>query len=157
MPLLNELAPPVELPDQKGEKHTLQQYRGSWVLIYFYPKDDTPGCTTEACQIRDTFADFKKAGVVVLGVSKDSSKSHEKFVNKFALPFTLLADEKTEVAQAYGVWGEKRMLGHTYMGMKRTSFLINPEGRIAKIYENVKPNGHAAQILADVAALKNAS
>jgi peroxiredoxin Q/BCP len=151
---VNDNAPQFSLPDQTGTEHSLKQYAGSWVLLYFYPKDDTPGCTTEACQIRDNYAEFKKQGIVVLGISKDDAKSHAKFIDKFKLPFTLLADTSTEVCQKYGVWGEKSMMGRKYMGIKRTSFLINPNGKIAKIYENVKPDGHAKAILADVGKLK---
>lgn len=143
-------APDFTLPDQEGKPHSLSQYFGKWVLLYFYPKDDTPGCTTEACTIRDSYADFKKAGIVVLGVSKDSVKSHGTFAEKYKLPFTLLADEDKKVVKLYGVWQEKKLYGRAYMGIARWSFLIDPQGKIAKVYEGVKPADHAAEVLADV-------
>ena len=121
-------------------------------MLYFYPKDDTPGCTTEACSIRDNWARFKKAGLVVLGASTDSVKSHAKFAEKYDLPFPLLADEKKELVKDYGVWGKKKFMGREYLGTKRWSFLIDPTGRIAKIYEDVKPNEHADEVLADLKA-----
>lgn len=144
---IGQAAPAVELPDQNGKIHRLKDYRDGWVLLYFYPKDDTPGCTKEACAIRDNFPDFKKLKIQVFGVSVDSVKSHQKFAAKYDLPFTLLADEKKEVVNAYGVWGRKKFMGREYDGTFRTSFLIDPEGKIAKIYENVKPEIHAEEIL----------
>lgn len=144
-------APDFELPDQNGDMHKLSDERGKWVLLYFYPKDDTPGCTKEACAIRDNFPDFKKVKAAVLGVSVDSVKSHKKFSEKYKLPFTLLADEEKEVVKLYGVWGKKKFMGREYDGTLRTSFLIDPEGAIAKIYENVKPATHAGEVLADIA------
>ncbi len=147
-------APEFTLPDQEGRPHHLSDYKGDWVLLYFYPKDDTPGCTTEACALRDRFEDFGDAGITVLGVSTDSVKSHAKFVQKHALPFTLLADEKKEVVELYGVFGEKKFLGRNYMGTNRTSFLIDPEGDIAKVYDSVKPAMHADEVYADVEKLK---
>ncbi len=146
-------APDFTLPDQDGKEQRLSDYAGKWVLLYFYPKDDTPGCTLEACTIRDSYADFKKAGIVVLGVSKDSVKSHGKFVEKYKLPFTILADEEKKVVQLYGVWQEKKLYGRAYMGIARWSFLIDPKGKIAKIYEGVKPAEHAAEVLKDVAGM----
>ena len=143
----NQKAPLFELLDQNGEVHKLKDYLGQWVLIYFYPKDDTPGCTKEACAIRDNFPDFKKLKIVVLGISADSVASHKKFVDKYKLPFTLLADESKQVVEKYGVWGKKKFLGKEYMGIRRTSFLINPEGKIVKIYEDVKPDVHAEEVL----------
>lgn len=145
-------APDFILPDQNGNKHKLSQYKGQWVLLYFYPKDDTTGCTTEACALRDSFPKFKK-GAVILGVSVDSVASHKKFAEKYQLPFTLLADEQKTVVNKYGVWAEKSMYGHKYMGTLRNSFLINPQGKIAKIYEKVKPAEHANQVLADLKIL----
>ncbi len=136
-----------ELSDQEGQAHKLSSYRGKWVLLYFYPKDDTPGCTKEACTIRDNFPDFKKLKIQVFGISTDSVKSHKKFAEKYKLPFTLLADEKKEVVKKYGVWGKKKFMGHEYEGTFRTSFLIDPQGDIAHIYENVKPDIHAKEIL----------
>lgn len=145
--------PDISLPDQDGTIRALSDYRGAWVLIYFYPKDNTPGCTIEACAIRDEFPNFK--GMMVLGVSTDSPASHKKFAEKYSLPFTLLADENHAMAEAFGVWGEKSFMGRKYMGVSRTSFLVDPEGVIAKTYENVKPAAHAAEVLSDLRALRN--
>jgi peroxiredoxin Q/BCP len=148
-----DTAPTFSLPDQTGNMHSLTDFRGGWVLLYFYPKDDTPGCTKEACMIRDNFPEFKKLKIQVFGVSTDSVKSHAKFAEKYELPFTLLADEEKEVVEAYGVWQKKKFMGREYMGTLRTSFLIDPEGKIAKVYENVKPDLHAEQVLADLKEL----
>lgn len=131
--------------------HAFKDYAGKWLLIYFYPKDDTEGCAKEACTIRDAWPDFKKLEISVLGISVDSAASHVKFAGKYNLPFTLLSDEKKEVVQQYGVWGKKKFAGREYMGTLRTSFLMNPEGKVAKIYENVKPELHAAEVLGDMA------
>ncbi len=150
---IGSAAPNFSLPDQTGKMHALTEYAGAWVLLYFYPKDDTPGCTTEACSIRDNWSKFKKAGIAVLGVSVDSAKSHAKFVEKYELPFTLLSDEKKELVNAYGVWARKKFMGREYMGTLRWSFLIDPKGKIAKIYEDVKPNEHAKEVLADACVL----
>jgi peroxiredoxin Q/BCP len=147
-------APDFTLPDQDGKPHRLADQRGKWVLIYFYPKDDTPGCTKEACAFRDRFADAKKAGLTVFGVSADDPKKHAKFAAKYRLPFTLLADVEKAVINDYGVWAKKKFMGREYMGILRWSFLIDPNGHIAKIYEKVKPDEHAAEVLADVKALK---
>ena len=146
-------APEFTLPDQNNDIHNLADYKGKWVLLYFYPKDNTPGCTKQACDIRDNFELFKKAGITVLGMSKDSVKSHKKFEEKHDLPFTLLSDEELTTLQAYDVWHKKKMMGREYMGIMRTSFLINPEGNIAKIYEKVKPPAHAEMILQDIKEL----
>ena len=151
---VGDKAPAFELPDQAGTVHRLQDYAGKWVLLYFYPKDDTPGCTTEACTLRDNYDSFKKIDAVVLGVSIDSPKSHGKFVTKYDLPFTLLADEEKKTVEDYGVWGLKKFMGREYMGTKRVSFLIGPDGTIAKIYEDVKPAAHAEEVLNDLKALK---
>ena len=153
MPKVGDTAPDFALPDQAGENHTLKDYRGKWVLLYFYPKDDTPGCTIEACTLRDQFKDFKKIGAEVIGVSTDSVKSHKKFADAYKLPFTLLADEQKEVVGKYGVFGEKKMYGRTYMGTRRSSFLIDPQGKVAKVYEKVKPEAHAAEVIADLKQL----
>lgn len=147
---VGQLAPNFSLPDQSRKEHKLSDYKGSWVLIYFYPKDDTPGCTKEACFIRDNFPKFTKSKAKVFGISKDSVKSHAKFAKKYKLPFTLLADEDKNVMKKYGVWAKKKFMGREYMGTIRTSFLINPEGKIAKIYENVKPETHAEEVLKDL-------
>jgi thioredoxin-dependent peroxiredoxin len=146
-------APAFSLPDQDGKTRRLSDYLGKWVLIYFYPKDDTPGCTTEACALRDNLPKFKSIKAEVLGVSTDTVASHRKFADKYGLPFTLLADPNKTVVQKYGVWGEKKFMGRTYMGTKRTSFLIDPQGKIAKVYENVKPPVHAEQVLEDLKQL----
>jgi peroxiredoxin Q/BCP len=147
LPKLNSLAPDFSLPDQEGKSHKLSQYRGKWVLLYFYPKDDTPGCTKEACAIRDNLPHFSKLKIDVLGVSVDSVKSHKKFAEKYKLPFTILADEEKKVVAQYGVWAKKKFMGKEYMGTMRTSFLIDPTGKIVKIYENVKPEIHADEVL----------
>lgn len=141
------------LPDQDGKLHALKDYVGRWVVLYFYPKDDTPGCTVEACQFRDNFPKFKRSKAVVLGVSVDAVKKHAKFVTKYELPFTLLSDEAKEVVHLYGVWAKKKFMGREYMGILRTSFLIDPQGKIAKVYENVKPDGHAEEVLKDIREL----
>ncbi len=147
-------APNFKLADQNGDLQKLFNYKGQWALLYFYPKDDTPGCTKEACAIRDNFPEFKKLKIQVFGISADSVKSHKKFTEKYKLPFILLADEKKEVAEKYGVWAKKKFMGREYMGTLRTSFLIDPNGKIAKIYENVKPAEHAAEALKDLRLLQ---
>lgn len=152
-PKTGEIAPEFSLPDQDGKIHTLAQYRGQWVLLYFYPKDDTEGCTKEACMIRDDFPHFQGLKAVVLGVSIDSVASHKKFAEKYSLPFTLLSDESKEVVNRYGVWGLKKFMGREYEGTSRVSFLIDPNGKIAKAYEKVVPSEHAAEVVADLKAL----
>ena len=142
-----EPAPDFSAVTQSGEKISLSDFKGKDVILYFYPRDDTPGCTKEACAFRDEFAAFKVKGAIVLGVSKDSVKSHAKFAAKYKLPFTLLADEEKQIAQAYGAWGEKSFLGRKYMGMHRVTFLIGPNGRIKKVWPTVKPAEHAKEIL----------
>jgi peroxiredoxin Q/BCP len=146
---LNTKAPDFNLPDQDRKLHKLSDYKGRWVLLYFYPKDDTPGCTKEACGIRDEFKNFKNLNIVVLGVSADSPESHKKFIQKYKLPFTLLSDESKKVLKKYGVWGKKKFMGKEYEGILRTSFLINPEGRVVKVYEEVRPEIHANEVLSD--------
>jgi peroxiredoxin Q/BCP len=141
-------APEFAATTNAGEKLSLEQLKGNPVVLYFYPKDDTPGCTKQACGIRDAYSEFKKAGAVVLGVSPDPVKSHVRFINKFELPFTLLADEDKAIANAYGVWGEKSFMGRKYMGNHRVTFLIDANGRIAKIWPAVKPETHAEEVLA---------
>lgn len=148
------IAPDFTLADQDGIPHTLSQYRGKWVLIYFYPKDDTPGCTKQACAIRDAWSEFTHLKCIVLGISTDTGKSHKKFEEKFTLPFTLLADTEKEVVNAYGVWAPKTFMGREFLGTLRTSFLIDPEGKVAKIYEKVKPEQHADQVLSDLRDLQ---
>jgi thioredoxin-dependent peroxiredoxin len=146
-------APSFKAPDQDGVARSLKDYAGKWVILYFYPKDDTPGCTKEACSFRDGFAKFRRAGIEVIGVSVDSVKKHAKFVEKYSLPFTLLADEDKKIVEAYGVWGMKKFMGREYMGTNRVSYLINPEGKIAKVYDKVKPDEHSDEVLADVKQL----
>lgn len=152
---LSTKAPAFSLPDQEGKVRALKEYQGSWVALYFYPKDDTPGCTKEACSFRDGFVALKRAGIAVLGVSADSVKSHQKFAEKFSLPFSLLSDEEKKVVELYGVWGKKKFMGREYLGIFRTTFLIDPKGKIVKIYENVKPDSHAEDILADIQELQS--
>lgn len=144
----NQPAPDFALPDQTGAERKLSDFRGQPVVLYFYPKDDTPGCTTEACNFRDDYHIYQENGITILGVSPDNVKSHTKFVNKFSLPFTLLADEDHKVSDLYGVWGPKKFMGKTYEGVLRTTFLIGPDGDILKVFENVKPDGHSAEVLA---------
>jgi peroxiredoxin Q/BCP len=146
-------APAFNLPDQNGEKHRLSDYVGQWILIYFYPKDNTSGCTKEACAIRDNYPAFRKLKIKVFGVSKDSVESHQRFAGKYDLPFTLLSDEKLGMLKKYGVWRKKKMAGREYMGIVRMSFLVDPAGRIAKIYKKVKPPEHAEEVLDDLKKL----
>jgi peroxiredoxin Q/BCP len=141
-------APDFELPADNGETVKLSALRGKPVVLYFYPKDDTPGCTTQACGIRDAYGEFERAGAVVLGISPDSEKSHVKFKEKHGLPFTLLADTEHEVANAYGVWGEKKYMGRTYMGINRSTFVIDANGTVTRVLHNVKPATHADAVLA---------
>ena len=141
-------APDFTVSANGGGKVSLADFRGGNVILYFYPRDDTPGCTKEACAFRDYFADFKKKGAVVLGVSTDPVKAHDKFVKKFKLPFTLLADEDRRIVESYGVWGEKSFMGRKYLGTHRVTFLIGPDGRIRKIWPKVKPEEHAEEVLA---------
>jgi peroxiredoxin Q/BCP len=140
-------APPFKTNDANGETVSLKDLRGQKVVLYFYPKDDTPGCTKEACSFRDEFATFKKRGITVLGVSPDNEKSHKKFETKYKLPFTLLADTDHAIAESYGVWGEKKFMGRTYMGVQRSTFLIDEKGKIKKVFEKVKPEDHASEVL----------
>lgn len=146
-------APDFTLSDQDGRSITLSDELGSYVLLYFYPKDDTPGCTKQACGIRDAEPDFKSVGIKAFGISADSVASHKKFAEKYELSFPLLADEDRSVITAYGVWGKKKFMGREYEGILRTSFLIAPNGTVAKVYENVKPAEHAGEVLADVKEL----
>ena len=143
-------APAFTVATSGGGRVSLADYLGQNVILYFYPKDDTPGCTKEACSFRDHFATLKAKGAVVLGVSTDPVKSHDKFVEKFKLPFTLLADEDKQIVNAYGVWGEKTFMGRKYMGTNRVTFLIDPKGKIKKIWPKVKPEEHVAEVLAEL-------
>ncbi len=147
IPQTGTLAPDFELPSGDGKRVHLADLRGKPVVLYFYPKDDTPGCTKEACSFRDAWRELQNQGVVVLGVSKDSIEDHRKFAEKYGLPFTLLSDENADVANAYGVWGERSYMGNKYMGMARTTFYIAPNGTIGHVWESVKPDGHAEEVL----------
>jgi len=140
-------APDFELKTDDGETLRLSDLRGKQVVLYFYPKDDTPGCTTQACGIRDAYGEFERAGAVVLGVSPDSERSHVKFRDKYELPFTLLADEDHHVAEEYGVWGEKKFAGKTYMGINRSTFVIAEDGTVKRVLHDVKPATHADEVL----------
>lgn len=140
-------APDFKLPDENGELHKLSDYRGKPVVLYFYPKDDTPGCTKEACGFRDDYSEYAKYGAVILGVSPDPQKKHIKFKTKYDLPFTLLSDVDHKVSELYGVWGRKKYMGREYDGVFRTTFLITPHGEISRVFENVKPSGHSQEIL----------
>lgn len=143
-----DVAPAFSAPSSGGGRVSLAELRGKNVILYFYPKDDTPGCTKEACGFRDQFSAFQQQGAVVLGVSTDAVKAHDKFVDKFKLPFPLLADVEKKIVTAYGVWGEKTFMGRKYAGTHRVTFLIGPDGRIKKIWPLVKPGEHAAEVLA---------
>ncbi len=144
----NQTAPDFALPDETGAMRSLSEFRGSPVVLYFYPRDDTPGCTVEACSFRDDLHKYTEKGVIVLGVSPDSSTSHTRFIKKFSLTFPLLADVDHKVADLYGVWGPKKFMGKVYEGIHRTTFLIGADGNILKVWENVKPAGHSEEILA---------
>lgn len=152
---INTEAPVFSLPDEKGVLHTNEELKGRWYVLYFYPKDDTPGCTKEACGFRDAYNVFEKEQVSVVGVSKDSQKSHGKFIEKYDLPFLLLSDEEKETIKAYEAWGEKKFMGKTFEGVLRISYLVDPDGIIRKVYEKVKPAEHAEEILHDVQELKS--
>jgi peroxiredoxin Q/BCP len=148
MPQAGDLAPAFQLPDQDGNTVSLSQHAGKHVVLYFYPKDDTPGCTTEACGFRDEHSALGKAGAVVLGVSADSVERHRKFAAKYSLPFPLLADTEHTLCDAYGVWGEKSLYGRTFQGITRATFLIGPDGRVKQVWPKVKVAGHVAEVLA---------
>ena len=144
---VGQAAPDFELDDQEAKTHRLGDYQGKWVILYFYPKDDTSGCTKEACQFRDRHADFTTGKAVILGISPDDVASHAKFIAKHELPFTLLADPDTAVCSAYGVWQEKSMYGRKYMGVVRTTFMIDPSGKVAHRWDKVKVTGHEQAVL----------
>ncbi len=147
-PAVGELAPEIALPDETGTIHRLSDQRGRWTVLYFYPKDDTPGCTVEACEFRDQHEIIHARGTDVWGISPQGLASKKKFREKFGLPFPLLADEDHAVAEAYGTWVEKQQYGRTYWGTGRTTFLVGPDGRIARVWPKVKPEGHAGEVLA---------
>lgn len=148
-----DLAPPFDLENDRGERVKLADLRGKWVVLYWYPKDDTPGCTTEACEIRDNWA-LISGEAELFGISPDSVKSHQKFRDKFSLPFPLLADPEHTVSEAYGVWGPKKFMGREYMGVDRATFIVGPDGRVARVFPKVTPAGHALEILQALKELK---
>src|SRR5262245_31578408 len=150
-------APEVALPDEHGTVHRLADRRGSWTVVYFYPADDTPGCTTEACQFRDLNDEIGGLDAVVWGISPDDAGSHAAFRAKFGLPFTLLVDEGHAVADAYGAWGEKQNYGKTYMGLIRSTFLVGPDGRLARVWPKVKADGHAQAVLEALRSVQGAA
>ena len=146
--------PNFSLPDQNGQVHNINDYKGRWLIIYFYPKDLTPGCTTEACNFQEALPDFNSIDAVVFGISKDSIEKHKKFSNKYNLQFSLLSDEQSDVCEQFGVWQKKSMYGKEYMGIVRSTFIVNPDGKIVKIYPKVKVNEHHAEILNDLKELR---
>lgn len=148
--LENTNAPDFSLQDDAGKTVRLSDFKGKDVVLYFYPKDDTPGCTTEACNFRDDYSAYEKAGVVILGISPDSVKSHAKFKAKYHLPFPLLADEDHKVCEQFGAWGSKSMYGRQYDGVLRTTYLIGKDGKIKKVFEKVTPAEHSTEILAEI-------
>ncbi|MEX1071010.1 MAG: thioredoxin-dependent thiol peroxidase [Anaerolineales bacterium] len=147
-------APDFSLPDETGKIHRLSDYRGKTVVLYFYPKDDTPGCTVEACNFRDDYLQYRTLGTTILGISPDNEKSHTKFKKKFSLPFPLLADVDHKVAEKYGAWGEKKLYGRTYDGLIRSTFVIDPEGKIAKEFPKVKVKEHSNEVLEVLEAIQ---
>ncbi len=157
MPQTGDHAPEVELPDEHGSIHRLSDQGGRWTVLYFYPEDDTPGCTTEACQFRDAEAGFRDEGADVWGVSPDGARSHARFREKFGLPFTLLSDEDHAVAERYGAWQLKTSYGRESMGIRRSTFLVAPDGRIARVWPRVKADGHAQEVLAALAEARSGS
>lgn len=146
-------APDFSLPDQDGKTRTLGDYKGKWKVVYFYPKDDTPGCTTEACSFRDEYQYIQEKGAEVIGISKDSPASHKKFAEKYNLNFTLLSDESLDTIKAYGAWGERSMYGRKFMGIIRSTIIIDPDGNIVREYPKVTPKDHAVQIVKDLRSL----
>ena len=152
MSKLNEgdLAPAIEAVDQNGEIITLEEYRGRKVVLYFYPKDNTPGCTAESCDLRDNYSQFLEQGFEIIGVSADSEKSHQKFISKFNLPFRLISDVDKKVLKDYGAWGEKKLYGKSFMGIQRKTFIISEDGTVEKIIEKVKTKEHSKQIFAEL-------
>jgi peroxiredoxin Q/BCP len=147
---INQKAPLFKLPDQDGKMHSLSAYRGKWVLVYFYPKDSTAGCTKEACGFSKLIPDFKKAKTAIFGISADSVDSHKKFANKHKLEFPLLSDIDRKTIETYGVWKQKKFMGREYMGIARTSFLVDPRGKVVKIYNDVKPAKHPQEVMNDI-------
>ena len=156
MPEAGDAAPAIALPDETGTVHDLAEQRGRWTIVYFYPADDTPGCNTEACQFRDIDGEIRDTGADVWGISPDGAASHRRFREKFDLPFTLLSDEDHAVAERYGAWTLKHNYGRDYMGIQRSSFLVDPEGVIARVWPKVKADGHAAEVLGALAEARSA-
>ncbi|HEX5591151.1 MAG TPA: peroxiredoxin [Candidatus Limnocylindrales bacterium] len=154
-PVAGDPAPEIALPDETGAIHRLEDQRGRWTIVYFYPADDTPGCTTEACQFRDLDAEVRETGAEVWGISPDGASSHRRFREKFDLPFLLLSDEDHAVAERYGAWQLKTNYGRQYMGIQRSTFLVGPDGRIARAWPKVKADGHAAEVLAALAEARS--
>ena len=152
---IGQQAPDFTLRDQNNNQVSLHQYKGSWILLYFYPKDNTPNCTQQACKLRDIFEEYQKEGITIIGVSTDSIESHKKFATKHNLPFTLLADTQAEVAKKYNIWKPKKLFGREFLGTRRSSFLVDPQLKIQKIYEKVNVNTHADIILADKKELQD--
>ncbi len=152
MPTVGHLAPGFALPDETGVVHRITDRAGAWTVVYFYPADDTPGCTTEACEFRESIAPIRSAGAEIWGISPDDQASHARFRSKYSLPFTLLADVDHAVCERYGTWVEKTKAGRTYMGVQRATFLVGPDGRVAAAWPKVTPDGHAAEVLAALAA-----
>ena len=146
--IANTTAPDFSLKDEKGDLIRLSDFTGKPVVLYFYPKDDTPGCTTEACNFRDDYSKFSELGAVILGISPDSEKSHARFAAKHKLPFTLLVDENHKICDLYGVWGSKKFMGRQFEGVLRTTFLISKDGKIVKVFEGVKPTNHSEEVIA---------
>lgn len=144
---IGDTAPEINSVDQNGSRITIEQYKGKKIVLYFYPKDMTPGCTVQSCNLRDNYNSFTDKGYIVLGCSADSPEKHQKFINKYNLPFSLISDAKKEVLNAYGVWGPKKFMGRTFDGINRTTFIIDEEGKIINIIEKVKTKEHASQIL----------
>ena len=149
---VGDKAPDFKTTNQDGEKVALSDFKGQKVVLYFYPKDDTPGCTKEACSFRDGWSKFRRKKIAVLGVSADDEKSHKKFADKFSLPFPLLADTDKKIVKDYGAWGEKNMYGRKFMGIRRVTYLIDEKGKIAAVWPKVKPEGHADELLAAAGA-----
>jgi peroxiredoxin Q/BCP len=151
---VGQKAPELNLPDENGKVHKLADYKGKTIVLYFYPADDTPGCTLEACNFRDDYLKYKAAGAVILGVSPDDEGSHEKFKKKFSLPFPLLADDGHKLCEKYGVWGEKSMFGKKYMGVIRSTFIIDGEGKVAEVFKKVSVAQHSKKVLSTLKELQ---
>lgn len=154
---VGQSAPEFNLPDENNLHHTLSEFSGKWLLIYFYPKDDTPGCTIEACSFRDASEQFAEKHAQIVGISVDSVASHKKFAQKHALPFTLLADTEKKTVADYGVWSKKKFMGREYMGINRSSFLIDKSGVVQKVYEKVNPLTHTKEVLSDIESFEKKS